>query len=135
MGKPVASPSGRLTKLSASDYGWIARAIKSAQQSTHRVRVGAAVVVAGRGSCAPNKFRNSAHINWQESTVHAEEAAISRAYRGGKGGTIYIARIGKKGDVRPSHPCERCMPTIISTGIKRVVYYDGNSWISYKIVL
>lgn len=135
MGARVSPPSHSLKRLSASDYGWVARAIKSAEQSTHRVRVGASVVVAGRGSSAPNKFRNSARINWQESTVHAEEAAISRAYRGGSGGTIYIARIGKAGDLRASHPCERCMPQIIKAGIKRVVYYDGNSWISYKIVL
>jgi tRNA(Arg) A34 adenosine deaminase TadA len=135
MGKKVAQRSGRLTRLSASDYGWIARAIKSAQQSTHRVRVGASVVVAGRGHSAPNKFRNSAHIDWTQSTTHAEEAAIARAYRGGSGGTIFVARIGKAGDLRASHPCERCMPQIIKAGIKRVVYYDGNSWISYKIML
>jgi len=119
--------------ISAQDQRWIARAIREAEKSDHYFRVGATVVVAKRSSTAHNVIRNSPLIAWQAASTHAEEAALSRAYSLGKGGTIYVARIGRQGSLLPSHPCSRCMPQIISSGIKRVVFFDGSEWRSYRV--
>ena len=119
--------------ISAQDRRWIARTIREADKSDHYFRVGATVVVAKRASTAHNVIRNSPLIAWQAASTHAEEAALSRAYALGRGGTIYIARIGRKGRPLPSHPCSRCMPQIINSGIKRIVFFDGDAWQSYRI--
>jgi tRNA(Arg) A34 adenosine deaminase TadA len=119
--------------ISAQDRRWIARTIREAEKSDHYFRVGATVVVAKRPSTAHNVIRNSPLVVWQAASTHAEEAALARAYSLGKGGTIYVARIGRRGSLLPSHPCSRCMPQIISSGVKRIVFFDGEVWQSYRI--
>jgi tRNA(Arg) A34 adenosine deaminase TadA len=119
--------------ISSQDQRWIARTVREAEKSDHYFRVGATVVVAKRPSTAHNVIRNSPLIAWQAASTHAEEAALSRAYSLGKGGTIYVARIGRRGTLLPSHPCSRCMPQIINSGVKRIVFYDGSCWRSYRV--
>lgn len=115
--------------LSASDHRRIKRAITAARQSRHhRIRVGAVVSVAGRLSVSANIPRNDARVCWQHASTHAEMAALSDAYRGGHGGTVYVARIGASGRPLPSFPCERCVPELLDAGVKRLVWFTGVEW-------
>ncbi len=74
---------------------------------------------------APNKFRNAPEIDEKNVTVHAEAAVIRellKNYSDLKGTTIYIARVSKAGLPTISRPCPECMKTIISAGIREIVY-------------
>jgi tRNA(Arg) A34 adenosine deaminase TadA len=115
-------------KLTATDLRWIERATAEAEKSEHRVRVGSAVVLKHRGSVSHNKIRNSPQICWQEASVHAEMGALRTAYRGGAGANIYVVRLGAKGALLPSFPCERCLPGLVEAGVKRIVWWDGRKW-------
>lgn len=115
--------------LSLSDRQRIRRATAAALSSRHhKIRVGAVVSVAGRLSVSPNLPRNDARICWEHASTHAEIAALDGAYKMGRGGTIYVARVGARGRLLPSFPCDRCMPEILEAGIRRVVWFDGIGW-------
>ena len=116
--------------ISTKDKSAIARAISAAKSSEHhKYRVGAAILVSGRTVSASNRFRNAPHeAPPTEQSVHAEVRAVLRACSNGRGGTIYVARLGARGRLLPSHPCARCMPVLAEAGIKRVVWYDGLCW-------
>lgn len=120
--------------LSLSDRQRIRRATAAALSSRHhKIRVGAVVSVAGRISVSANLPRNDARICWQHASTHAEIAALEDAYRGGRGGTVYVARVGARGRLLPSFPCDRCVPELLDAGVKRVVWFDGNSWTQTRI--
>jgi deoxycytidylate deaminase len=121
--------------ISSRDKSAINRAMLAAKSSEHhKYRVGAAVLVSGRTTAASNRFRNAPHeAPPTEQSVHAEVRAVLRACSNGRGGTIYVARLGARGRLLPSHPCARCMPVLMEAGIKRVVWYDGLSWRSNRI--
>lgn len=120
--------------LSRADQQRIRKAIKAATKSRHhKIRVGAVVAVAGRLSISPNIPRNDARICWQHASVHAEEAALSGAYRNGDGGVVYVARIGQSGRVLPSFPCDRCLPVLREAGVRRVVWFDGQVWTASRL--
>ena len=57
--------------------------------------------------------------------LHAELHAIIRAAKNGKPHTIYVCRIGKKGNVLYSEPCIICKMMIKDAGIKVVTYTTG----------
>jgi len=121
--------------ISTKDRSAIARAISAAKSSEHhKYRVGAAVLVSGRIVSASNRFRNAPHeAPPTEQSVHAEVRAVLRAYSRGRGGIIYVARLGARGRLLPSHPCARCMPVLMEAGIKRVVWFDGLCWRSRRL--
>lgn len=126
-------PDDRSTDLSATDFARIARAIKFAQRSRLRVRVGAYVVGRGKrhaGAC--NKERNHPRINYLQASTHAEIGALKQL-NNVSGGTIYVARLGAKGRLLPSFPCHRCVPALVATNIKRIVWWDGEKWVSTRI--
>lgn len=127
------APSVRSTELSGADFRWVARAIKSAEQSRMKVRVGACVVVAGRASGGHNRYRNPPHISYLDSSIHAEISALRNAVKKGAGGTIYVARIGQTGRLLPSFPCRRCVPKLRDAGIKRIIWWDGHCWVATKV--
>tara|TARA_R110000824_G_scaffold25352_3_gene88339 strand:- start:1280 stop:1453 length:174 start_codon:yes stop_codon:yes gene_type:complete len=39
-----------------------------------------------------------------------------------QGATVYVARIGKKGDLRLSKPCPMCESAMRHVGVKEVIY-------------
>lgn len=120
--------------ISAADKRHIEKAVRAAQHSQHKYKVGAALVVAGRITAQSNRLRNS-HIvaPFTEQSVHAEVRAILRGYKNGRGGTMYVARLGKLGRLLPSHPCWRCSLVLSEAGVKRVVWWNGSSWAAKKI--
>lgn len=120
--------------VSINERGYVLRAIKAAESSVHRTRVGATLVVAGRVASASNRIRNSKEVApFTEQSVHAEVRAVLRGYRSGRGGDVYVARLGARGRFLPSHPCKRCVPILREAGVKRVVWWNGETWTSSKI--
>lgn len=120
--------------VSNSDRRYVMRAVKAAEASEHRTRVGATLVVAGRVVSASNRLRNENKVApYTEQSVHAEVRAVLRAYRAGRGGTIYVARLGRRGRLLASHPCKRCVPFLLEAGVKRVVWWNGEHWTADRL--
>lgn len=115
--------------ISSNERGFILRAVRAAEKSQHETKVGATLVVAGRVVSATNRLRNANFVApYTEQSVHAEVRAVLRAYRNGRGGTIYVARLGARGRLLASHPCQRCVPVLKEAGVKRVVWWSGLRW-------
>jgi deoxycytidylate deaminase len=122
------------SSVSNNERRYAMRAVRAAETSTHRTRVGATVVVAGRIVSASNRLRNENKVApYPEQSVHAEVRAVLRAYRAGRGGTIYVARLGRRGRLLASHPCKRCTPFLLEAGVKRVVWWNGECWVADKL--
>jgi cytidine deaminase len=121
-------------EVSTNERVYVMRAVRTAATSQHKTRVGATLVVAGRVTSAANRMRNAKFIApYTEQSVHAEVKAVLRAYRNGRGGTIYVARLGSRGRLLPSHPCGRCVPVLLEAGVKRVVWWSGERWEASKL--
>ena len=54
--------------------------------------------------------------------LHAEIDALIKAKRRGTPHSIFISRIGAKGDAKLAKPCKICMNALISAGIKKISY-------------
>lgn len=58
---------------------------------------------------------------------HAEMAALRRARNSNlSGATIYVARVGRDGDIKLARPCKSCQKALRKAGIKKVVYTTEN---------
>jgi len=134
---PILADTARVVSVTASltatDFRWISRTIRTAEFSKHRVRVGAAVVSKKHFSIEHNKIRNSPAIDWENASVHAEAAALKYAFRGGRGSTIYVVRLGARGALLPSFPCEKCQELIESAKVKRIVWWNGEKWVKSPV--
>ncbi|MGA1697563.1 MAG: hypothetical protein ACO395_06690 [Pontimonas sp.] len=119
-------------RLTASDFRWVSHAIRHAERSEHRVRVGATLVSGTRIASSCNRIRNNPTISYVHATTHAEVGAIKKAIKA-RGGTIYVARLGANGGLLPSFPCARCFPQIADAGIKRIVWWNGERWVKGKL--
>lgn len=98
-----------------------------AMSSDCNFKHGAVVVKGGRiVSTGINRFKNHPmmvspeHIK-EHCSVHAEVDAI-RKLKNARGATIYIARIGKRGNQALSRPCDSCYTAIQKAGINKIVY-------------
>lgn len=98
-----------------------------AQSSECSFRHGAVVVKGGRVvSTGINRFKNHPlsvspeHIK-SHCSVHAEVDAL-RKLKDAKGATIYVARIGRRGDKMLSRPCNMCYIAIRDAGVAKIVY-------------
>jgi tRNA(Arg) A34 adenosine deaminase TadA len=107
---------------------FLAKAMEQAKSSQGRYRHGAVLVkdgtIVGSGC---NQMRGQASItattnSWRASFLHAEEIAISQAGTAANGAVLYVARISKAGDPKPSAPCVRCSGRLRRAGVLRVVY-------------
>lgn len=132
MKKPTTPPRVSNPSLSSNDFARIARAIKEAEKSRLRVRVGAVVASGKTLSGACNRERNDPRFGYLDASVHAEIGALRRA-SSPVGGTIYVARLGSGGRLLPSFPCPRCVPALVSHRIRRVVWWDGDRWVATKV--
>ena len=52
---------------------------------------------------------------------HAEIDALTRCGNP-KGAVVYVARIGRSGNIRLAKPCKSCQRKLIEAGVKRIVY-------------
>ena len=70
---------------------------------------------------------NPAHCDFdvlgvkERVSVHAEQDALSRC-GDPKGAILYVARIGRSGNVGLAKPCGSCQRKLIKAGVKRVYY-------------
>jgi deoxycytidylate deaminase len=115
----------------------IARATEQAMSARHpKWHLGAVIARGNRVvSVGSNKRRNRPMVNHEESSEHAEAAAL-RAARGKdlRGATIYVARVMKNGDTGMARPCRRCMQALVEAGIKTVIYTNDVDSISEERV-
>jgi len=69
-----------------------------------------------------NRFRNQ-YLQRGHATVHAELGAILGIdRRKTEGSEVYVARVGKRGNLKMSKPCPMCESAMRHVGVKRVVY-------------
>ena len=89
---------------------------------------------ANKNSYAPwgNRFRKR---DCGHATHHAELGCILGLDRSAtKGATIYVVRIGKRGDLKLSKPCDMCREVLQHVGVKKVVYTINDRLVgSYRI--
>ena len=117
---------------------------KIARTSNHRKSRHGAVLVRGGSilSFAKNSLKYarfpqrfmSYQQNWYH-THHAEVACVLGLPRQvTKGATIYVARVGKDGQIKNSRPCEICQAVLKHVGVKRAIYTtdgDGSDLIKF----
>lgn len=113
--------------VSNRDKRIINQLLLTAPNSTQRQKHASMVVMNGNPlSIGINSARNNPRYVISDTpdgiksdiySHHAERVAIKRA-GDCNGATLYVARDGH----RLSMPCERCMPTIIKAGIKKVIF-------------
>lgn len=60
-------------------------------------------------------------------SVHAEEACLRAMGDNTHGSVMYVARVNRLGEERPSRPCERCTILLKEAGVKKVVYTIDSS--------
>ncbi len=106
-------------------------AAKMANQSCDPVNRHGAVLVKGSSVLNASHNKNSFCSVGQRfrekgtgvSTMHAELGAILGMDRKiTEGATVYVARVGKRGNLKLSKPCSMCYSAMKHVGIKKVVY-------------
>ncbi len=113
-------------------------ALEEVKKSTYRFRV-AAVIFKGKRiiSVAHNEVRSNSvpkWLNYYDNALHAEAAAILKSKkRDLRGYSILVIRIGKKGDLILSKPCEKCQEFIEYSGIKNIYYSNAEGKIVEEI--
>lgn len=55
-------------------------------------------------------------------SIHAEISALLKARCDVSGGTIFVYREDRNGQIRLAKPCPQCMKALIEAGIKRIYY-------------
>lgn len=113
--------------LSKRDRARLSQASKVASVSDCKYKHGVVIVRGGRVlSIGTNSYRNYPMdfnvISKEDSSVHAEEAALRALNGEAKGAIMFVARVNNMGIERMSRPCKRCMSQIRAAGIKRIVY-------------
>ncbi|MDN3026010.1 deaminase [Streptomyces sp. S.PB5] len=100
-------------------------AIRQAIQSQCRHRVGAVLAAGSRVVVAsPNKYRNSPLIDHENSTFHAEDAALRRA-RGAPVSMVFVARVNAACVPMLARPCAGCVGKLAQAGVLRAYYTAG----------
>lgn len=100
---------------------YLVMALGVASTSTCRYKHGAVIVKHGKVlATATNKTRNNPkYIDWRQSSVHAEIAALRKA-GWPKRATVYVARTNNQGEARLSKPCATCQEVLDSFRCKVV---------------
>ncbi|WP_415926071.1 hypothetical protein [Streptomyces sp. AK02-04a] len=100
-------------------------AIRQAIKSQCRHKMGAVLVAGSRVvTASPNKYRNSPLIDHQNSTFHAEDAALRRA-RGAPVSMVFVARVNAERVPILARPCPRCVVKLARAGVMRAYYTAG----------
>lgn len=113
--------------MSNKDRRFLRLASNLALSSDCNFKHGAVVVRGGRViSTGINRFKNHPKVVSPEHvkewcSVHAEIDAL-RKLKDARGATIYVARVGKRGNQTISRPCSRCYDALRDAGVTKVVY-------------
>lgn len=118
------------TELSGKDRSRLSQAMRIAETGTCYKRHGAILTSGSRVlSVGINTYKNMPDIvedAKEEFSVHAEIAALKAYGRPVKNGTMYIARIGRRGAPLMSKPCVNCQQALKDAGVRKVVYTIDN---------
>ena len=124
MSNSVIVPSGRVKR-------WMEVARKTAEKSASPDYRHGALLIKGN-NIVNSSFNKNSFKRWGNrfrqrdcghATHHAELGCILGVDRSvTTGATIYVVRIGKKGEFRMSKPCPMCEAVMRHVGIKKVVY-------------
>lgn len=100
--------------------------------SGHRQRHAAALVDKNRVlAYGFNSLKTRASVlkhngNFHDRTcIHAEVDALRKVHDA-SGLTLYVASLGRGGEVKNSKPCEDCQRLIDRSGLKRIIYTNGD---------
>ena len=121
---------------------WMDRAVEVARTSTGTKKVGAVLTKNGKFVSESPNFATKSHPQQsyyakkvgqpRRIYLHAEQSALIRARSDAD--TIYVARLGAKGDLRLSKPCSVCMAAIKElTNIKTIWYTDKGNWVKVEV--
>jgi deoxycytidylate deaminase len=135
-----STDDGIIQKLKGRHRRYIEASARAAEDSEFPNYRHGAVLVRG-GSILSTAFNKSNHINWANkfrnkdcghATHHAEVGTIlGMAREKTMGATLYVARIGKSGELKMSKPCEMCQQVLAHVGVKKVYYSIDNDNIGY----
>lgn len=109
------------------------RAVGVALTSEYKFKHGAVIVKGSRIlAWSVNSFRNHSQIDYENSTLHAEEGAIRELHRSTgttyrspmdfRNYSIYVARVSRQGEPRMSRPCKSCWDLLDYYGFQTVAY-------------
>jgi len=107
-------------------------ALSSEGVGKSKFRVGAVLVHRRQGIIAArcNSYKTHPALlrftKWPH--LHAEAAVILAAgFEAARDSTIYVARIGRNGDLAMARPCEEiCIPLMRETGVRRAFFTTSN---------
>lgn len=100
--------------------------------SGHRQRHAAALVDKNRVvSYGFNSLKTRASVLRHNKGMHARtcthaEVDALRKVSDPSGLTLYVASLGRGGEVKNSKPCEDCQRLIDRSGLKRIIYTNGD---------
>jgi len=99
------------------------QAIKAAEKSNHKQRVGAAIATGGRVlSVGSNSYKTHPRSTSPYKTIHAEFSAFLRARTELSGATLYVVRLLATGDLGMAKPCPDCQRFIAKMNLKKIIY-------------
>lgn len=107
----------------------IDRAIKQAEKSTYKHRLGACITIGrkvlGVGYNKVNRYQSKVKTGSWSGSLHAEIAAVLDALRNHpveklKGATVTVVRVNKNGELKLALPCTNCYNSLRNLGIKEV---------------
>mgnify|MGYP000296549838 FL=1 len=129
--------------VSKKTSGYLHLARRMAEQSTYgNISHGAVLVKGGSVINASYNKDNSCSFGSRfrdpdrgRATLHAELGCILNLDKSvTQGATIYVVRVGKRGDFKMSKPCPMCNGALKHVGIKKVFYTsDEGTLESYKL--
>lgn len=114
--------------MNQRDSRYFNMAIAQACGSECRYHVGC-VIVSGNNRVAANNVYKTHPFLLKDKlcyrrTIHAEMLALIRARFDVSGGTAYVARLDKYGNLKMAKPCRICTDLLKEAGIKHVIYSD-----------
>jgi len=107
----------------------IRQAIKVAETSLHKQRVGAVIAKGSRViSVGSNSYKTHPRSTSPYKTIHAEFSAILRADKELRGATLYVVRLLATGDLGLAKPCPDCRRFIEQMNLKKIIYSTGDGF-------
>jgi tRNA(Arg) A34 adenosine deaminase TadA len=121
--------------MNAPCISLIRTAIKEAEKSDYRIRMGAVIFnkkkIVSKGHNHTNSLQRKLHPTFQEwpDSIHAEVEAVLKAKQNLKGYDLLIIRINKKKQFRISKPCPHCTALLNHVGIRNVYFSNDDGMI------
>ena len=123
--------------ISAKDMHYFNQAVKVAGNSQCRYSHGS-IIRRGKSILAtacnkikthPVQRRYGSHV----CSIHAEAATLIKARTNVTGTICYSARVRPDGTLAISKPCASCWDLLVESGIRWVIYFDGNKIVREKV--